>query len=345
MTIFETGVNETSPENDEFKVTGLQPKTQYRFIVLLFYPNRKEPYVWPPDARFVYETDADHPSAPGRPIVTQLRQDVYKVSWEPAKDNGAVILEYALEALVRLPRSTNRVERSVEQLDGDSSEDMNNTIPTRMDVMTTDSQEYVTFDERWDLVYNGTDVYWIIPEKLTFHKNKFRVRARNSCGWGPFSGESDPISEPLLSSQTGSYLMIVGVIISAIVIVFFVLIFVCGEYCCGIFAHLHRSFHPGIMPSFAITHASCVLFPLCFSFAACRRAELKKKILIDATTTRIPDVELANLRELPRRGNFIHSNNILYSSSPLTDSEIALLPQIRREQVSSGKADGMLVFQ
>lgn len=273
VTIFETGVNETSPENDEFKVTGLQPKTQYRFIVLLFYPNRKEPYVWPPDARFVYETDADHPSAPGRPIVTQLRQDVYKVSWEPAKDNGAVILEYALEALVRLPRSTNRVERSVEQLDGDSSEDMNNTIPTRMDVMTTDSQEYVTFDERWDLVYNGTDVYWIIPEKLTFHKNKFRVRARNSCGWGPFSGESDPISEPLLSSQTGSYLMIVGVIISAIVIVFFVLIFVC-------------------------------------------------------------DVELANLRELPRRGNFIHSNNILYSSSPLTDSEIALLPQIRREQIS-----------
>lgn len=45
-------------------------------------------------------------------------------------------------------------------------------------------------------------------------------------------------------------------------------------------------------------------------------------------------MELANLRELPRRGNFIHSNNILYSSGPLTDSEIALLPQIRRDQVT-----------
>lgn len=334
MTIFETGVNETTPENDEFKVTGLLPKTQYRFIVLLFYPNRQDPYVWPPDARFVYETDADHPSSPGRPIVTQLRQDIYKVSWEPAKDNGAVILEYALEALVRSPRNTNRVERSVEQLEEDEDpEEMNNTIPTRMDVITTDSQEYVTFDERWDLVYNGTDVYWIIPEKLTFHKNKFRVRARNSCGWGPFSGESDPISEPLLSSQTGSYLMIVMVSICAIVIVFFVLICVFGEYCAAFsiaivrsIAAIRRSVSPSLMPS-------CVLFPLCFSFAACRRAELKKKILIDATTTRIPDVELANLRELPRRGNFIHSNNILYSSSPLTDSEIALLPQIRREQV------------
>lgn len=78
----------------------------------------------------------------------------------------------------------------------------------------------------------------------------------------------------------------------------------------------------------------CVI-SIVFLLPACRRAELEKKILIDATTTRIPDVELANLRELPRRGNFIHSNNILYSSSPLTDSEIALLPQIRREQVSS----------
>ncbi|XP_065076468.1 proto-oncogene tyrosine-protein kinase ROS isoform X3 [Ochlerotatus camptorhynchus] len=296
-TIFETGVNATTPENDEYKVTGLQPKTQYRFIVLLFYPNRKDPYVWPPDVRFVYETDADRPSTPSRPIVTQLRQDVYKVSWEPAKDNGAVILEYALEALVRSPRNMNRVERSaaVEQLNDGNSEEMNNTIPTRMDVIPTDSQEYVTFDEHWDLVYNGTDVYWIIPEKQTFHKHTFRVRARNSCGWGPFSGESEPVSEPLLSGQTGSYLMIVLIISASILIIFVVLILV---------------------------------------VCACRRAELEKKILIDATTTRIPDVELANLRELPRRGNFIHSNNILYSSSPLTDSEIALLPQIRREQIS-----------
>ncbi|XP_062538058.1 proto-oncogene tyrosine-protein kinase ROS isoform X3 [Armigeres subalbatus] len=271
VTIFENGANETAPENDELKVTGLQPKTQYRFIVLLFYPNRRDPYVWPPDARFVYETDADHPSAPGRPLVTQLRQDVYKVSWEPAKDNGAVILEYALEVLVRSSRLTNRVERSVEQFDDGGSEEMNNTIPLHMDVIPTDSQEYMT--ERWVQVYNGTDNYWIIPDKLTFHENKFRVRARNSCGFGPFSGESDPISEPLLSNQTKSYLMIGGVSLTIIVIIFILLICVC-------------------------------------------------------------DVELANLRELPRRGNFIHSNNILYSSSPLTDSEIALLPQIRREQIS-----------
>ncbi|XP_055536181.1 proto-oncogene tyrosine-protein kinase ROS isoform X2 [Wyeomyia smithii] len=299
-TVFETDVNTTIPESGIFHVSGLQPKTQYRFIVLLFYPNRKEPYVWPPDARFIYETEADRPSAPGQPIVTLIRQDVYKVSWEPSKDNGAPILEYALEALVRSPRTTNRVERAAlapesgEELEDDSLEDMNNTIPTRVDVGSTDSQEYQTFDERWDLVYNGTDVYWIIPEKQPIHKHTFRVRARNSCGWGPFSGESEPISQPLLSGQTGFYLMITVIFGAAIFLIFLLLIFVC----------------------------------------AFRRAEIEKKNFIDATTTRIPDVELANLRELPRRGNFIHSQNILYSSGPLTDSEIALLPQIRREQIT-----------
>lgn len=50
---------------------------------------------------------------------------------------------------------------------------------------------------------------------------------------------------------------------------------------------------------------------------------------------RIPGVELSNLRELPRRSNFITANNIFYSGGPLTDIEIAALPQIKREQVSS----------
>lgn len=50
-------------------------------------------------------------------------------------------------------------------------------------------------------------------------------------------------------------------------------------------------------------------------------------------TVRVPDVELANLRDMPRGGNLIHSNNILYSQGPLTDADIALLPQIRRDQI------------
>jgi proto-oncogene tyrosine-protein kinase ROS len=77
------------------------------------------------------------------------------------------------------------------------------------------------------------------------------------------------------------------------------------------------------------TKQQCLIY-----FSACHRNEKDKKYFNDATTNRIPDVELANLRDAPRRGNFVHSNNILYNSGPLTDSEIALLPQIRRDQVS-----------
>lgn len=65
---------------------------------------------------------------------------------------------------------------------------------------------------------------------------------------------------------------------------------------------------------------------------AFRRKSAKKNL--HGHSPRIPDVELATLRELPRGGNLIHSNNILYTHGPLTDTDIALLPQIRREQIT-----------
>lgn len=67
-----------------------------------------------------------------------------------------------------------------------------------------------------------------------------------------------------------------------------------------------------------------------FLFVACQRPKTAKGHFIDSG---MPDVELANLRELPRGSNFIHSNNILYCIGPLTDSEIAQLPHISREKV------------
>lgn len=72
-------------------------------------------------------------------------------------------------------------------------------------------------------------------------------------------------------------------------------------------------------------------FYCCTIIAFYRRVPDKK--LLHEAATRIPDVELANLREMPRGGNFIH-NNLLYSHGPLTDADIALLPQIRRDQIT-----------
>lgn len=45
-------------------------------------------------------------------------------------------------------------------------------------------------------------------------------------------------------------------------------------------------------------------------------------------------MELATLQNLPRNGTFVQSNNILYTFSPITDGDIALLPQIRRDQIT-----------
>lgn len=75
-----------------------------------------------------------------------------------------------------------------------------------------------------------------------------------------------------------------------------------------------------------------ILGVIVFIIRVCKRKNKKKNL--HEQSARIPDVELANLRELPRGANLIHSNNILYTHGPLTDTDIALLPQIRRDQMT-----------
>nr|CAD7427326.1 unnamed protein product [Timema monikensis] len=60
---------------------------------------------------------------------------------------------------------------------------------------------------------------------------------------------------------------------------------------------------------------------------------------------RPPDVELATLRELPRRGNFVHNSNALYTTAEIpTDEEIASLLHIRRGQIKLTKFLGSGAF-
>lgn len=67
--------------------------------------------------------------------------------------------------------------------------------------------------------------------------------------------------------------------------------------------------------------------------AALRRKTSDKKKFHDANSGR-HDLELATLPHLPRNATFVHSNNILYTFAPITDGDIALLPQIRRDQIT-----------
>lgn len=91
----------------------------------------------------------------------------------------------------------------------------------------------------------------------------------------------------------------------------------------------------------------------CISISAVfhKKEKEKKAIQIASVNTNMirtgnTDVELATLRELPRRGNFVHNSNELYTAADFipTDREIALLPHIRRDQITLTKFLGSGAF-
>lgn len=73
-----------------------------------------------------------------------------------------------------------------------------------------------------------------------------------------------------------------------------------------------------------------------------RRRSKQKKIEHVIQIPRGPDVELAILRELPRRG--VHNTNILYVSSTPDGDDLAKLPHIRRDRISLNKFLGSGAF-
>lgn len=63
----------------EIHVEHLQPKTQYKFSILLYFLKRDVAYTWPSDTRFVFETLGDSPTPPGQPIIRHVSGEVFKV--------------------------------------------------------------------------------------------------------------------------------------------------------------------------------------------------------------------------------------------------------------------------
>ncbi|XP_026669122.1 proto-oncogene tyrosine-protein kinase ROS isoform X4 [Ceratina calcarata] len=178
---------------DKEKVTyfikKLQPRTLYKFRLLLRYPNYKKDFVWPPDGRFTFQTLGDVPSAPGMPTVTKLRNSVYQLNWEPAQAHGSQITLYRVEGV--------KINEINEQID-------------------------ITENASWKLYYNGTDNYWIITGDMD-DKYRFRVQARNAYGFGAWS-RSSPVID--LTEATGGILaaqqhlgLVLGLIVPVITIV------------------------------------------------------------------------------------------------------------------------------
>ena len=134
---------------------------------------------------------------------------MYQVSWDASKDNGASIIEYSLEALETPAKISNRIVRSTI----DSEIALHRNLPPLSNFTAPlnelqSIEEPELFEENWIVHYNGTDTYWIIKDLHPIHLFAFRVRARNSYGWGPFSLTSDPVSEPYVLPDRREFLIL-----------------------------------------------------------------------------------------------------------------------------------------
>lgn len=161
----------------------------------------------------------------------------------------------------------------------------------------------------WETVYNGTDTSWIISglSDNTHFRYIFRVLSLNSYGWSDASDESNQFD--LNTAAQLAEKSQIGQILIAIMVPFAFLI--------------------------------AVILIVCYCNCCCRKENKAKQIILPP---RGPDVELATLRELPRRVNFIHNTNVLYVSTQPTSDEITLLPHIRRDQITLVKFLGSGAF-
>ncbi|KAK6636659.1 hypothetical protein RUM43_010321 [Polyplax serrata] len=305
-------------DDNNYSVDNLLPKTAYGFRAVIIYTESKEAYVWPQDGGFIFETLGDRPSRPGTPVIQQLRKDVFQVLWEKSRDNGAAIDYYALEGLVK---NTWRRKREANYT---STEEGNKIV-----------------SEQWILYYNGSDNYWIINELSPSMKYVFRVKARNKFGWSDFSetSKSFDFTEAAMLADQEELSLVLGTTVPALLLCF---VLVIGIFCCG--NYHNRNSRAEILET--------ILQSFIPVLTVSKKRDKEKKdlqILTMNTGSRglgQTDVELATLRELPRRGNFIHNANVLYTPSigpPLGD-EIALLPHIRRDQFKLTKFLGSGAF-
>ncbi|XP_015429752.1 PREDICTED: proto-oncogene tyrosine-protein kinase ROS [Dufourea novaeangliae] len=163
--------NDSKTDKDKvtYFIDKLQPRTLYKFRLLLRYPSYKKDFLWPTDGRFTFQTLGDVPSAPGMPTVTKLRNSVYQLNWEPAQAHGSQITLYRVVGI--------KINEINEQIDSNEN-------------------------ASWRLYYNGTDNYWIITGDMD-DKYRFRVQARNAYGFGGWS-RSSPVVD--LTETTGGIL-------------------------------------------------------------------------------------------------------------------------------------------
>lgn len=122
------------------------------------------------------------------PILVRLRNSVYQLYWEPVQTNHSQIILYRLEGSI-----------------------------------IDDNYKH---DEHWNLYYNGTNNYWIIPGDMK-QKYQFRVQAKNGFGWRSAWSQLNVInltqSTEILTAQYLTLLLSIIAIAIIIILICFII--------------------------------------------------------------------------------------------------------------------------
>ncbi|KAH8368076.1 hypothetical protein KR084_006459 [Drosophila pseudotakahashii] len=183
----------------------LQPRTRYQCRLLLGYAATAGGPLYQGQAE-IYETLGDAPSQPGRPQLEHIAEEVFRVTWTPARGNGAPIALYNLEALQARSDIHRRRRRRRRSDSGGSLEQ----LPW--------AEEPVVVEDQWLDFCNTTELSCIVKSLHLSRLLLFRVRARSlEHGWGPYSEESERVAEPFVSPEKRGSLVLAIIAPAAIV--------------------------------------------------------------------------------------------------------------------------------
>lgn len=251
-----------------YHIDGLEPKTKYIFSLMLIYSNSNRTYRWEPSRKMEIETFGDRPSAPGKPIVLCPADNVYKVTWNASKDNGAPITAYILEvkkvsnvAEYDKAEKESRFKRSVGD-SNDVSKDHNEIdldeahteMPNEVEKLEDHDLDEKPEEEKWIEKYRGIETHWIVTELKSIDQYIFRVSSINSYGTGPHSPISDFLNATIkyspgtISTDKSSFWLLISLPISVILLGMFLV--------CAIMSKLINSINRMILSTFFCSNLS-----------------------------------------------------------------------------------------
>lgn len=237
-------------------------------------------------------------------FAVNIAYDIYHfpVKFWPSKNSS---FKFAFKTLANFPVPPNTPV--TEKLDSGyigviwTKSNQENTQPTGYDLQIRNVES-----GNWTTVYNDSHPRWIISDKyLTGEKFLFRVRAKNSRGWGNYSNVSKPFSNQKSSENWAE-----------------------------------ASVYPFIIIPFIILIVIIILF---FTWVVFKKKQSEKKRASHVNDGHNPDVELATLQDLPHIA--VQQNNTLYSVSIVpTNADLVALPHFRHDQLIRKKFLGSGAF-